>query len=105
MCHAAEQGNALYDDRRLNNLLSMDDVIILFPDLNVEVCREPFVRFSELQTLVDLLQTAAVTTGTGGVFVVTPYSFGLLSTTTTFLVFDSHAHGDQGARMSIVQVP
>ena len=86
MCQAMRQGNCLYEQRRLDRLLSMDDVYSLFPDLNIQVLQESFVRFSSLQELVlDILHSEAVNTVSvaGGVFVISPHSFAILSSSTT----------------------
>ena len=104
MCGTMRQGNCLYDRRGLCSLLSMDEVIDLFPSVGVTMCGESFIRFSSLSSVIDLLRPSDPEAVCGGVLVITPYSFGVVCTTTTFFLFDSHSHGDQGALFSKVPV-
>ena len=89
--------------RGLCSLLSMDEVIDLFPSVGVTMCCESFI-FSSLSSVIDLLHLSDPEAVCGGVLVITPYSFGVVCTTTTFLLFDSHSHGNQGALFSKVPV-
>ena len=70
---------------------------------------ESFIRIitpSSLDTLANLLLTSvqeADATGlAGGVLVVTPYSFALVSDGNSIVVFDSHAHVSGGALLAKV---
>ena len=61
-----------------------------------------------MELMVEVLQytsTAAATNRSGGVLVVTPFSSGLVCDRLTVLVFDSHAHGQNGALLARVPVP
>ena len=105
MCFfAMREGNHLNEKQCLSRLLSMDEVVSLYPEIEVSVLGESFVCFSCVQLLVDVshsqsLQAARVGEG---LFVISPYSFATLRTATDVLVFDSHAHGSDGALFACV---
>ena len=65
---------------------------------------EAFIRFSQLDSMKDVLCPREPGGIACGVFVLTPYIFAFLCTNTTFLLFDTHAHGDHGALFTEVPV-
>lgn len=106
MCWAMRQGNCLYDRRCPGGtLLSMDEVLDRFSDVGAVADGETFLPHSALPTVIDMLCPRDEPGGiNGGVLVITPYSFALLCTPTTFVLFDSHSHEEQGALVAVVPV-
>ena len=81
----------------------MDEVVSLYPELEVSVLGESFVCFS-LFAAVDVLHSQSLQAArvAEGMFVISPYSFATPRTATDVLVFDSHAHGSDGALFACV---
>ena len=84
MCFAMQEGNRLYEKQCLSRLLSMDEVVSLYPELEVSVLGESFVNFSCWQQLVDVLhsQPLQAARAAGGVFVISSCLFPILRTAT-----------------------
>ena len=78
----------------------MDKVLDTIDDLHITMAGESFVRPCAIKAKLDLmhqLASAAATKMSGGVLVIEPYSFAVVCTDASFLLFDSHAHGLLGA--------
>ena len=107
MCESMIVGNRLYDKHSHSGYLAVDEVLDSVTELEVLMESEAFIRPSGLPELVNLMQQTSRTSArgrSGGVLVITPYSFGLVSDQTTFVLFDSHAHGNEGALVACVPV-
>lgn len=105
MCDAMREGNDRYDKLRTHLLLLADEVIDIKPSVGVNMCAESFVRPTDLDTMVTLMCTTSQNVSNsayGGIFVITPYSFSLLSYQDRFILFDSHGHEGTGALLANV---
>lgn len=107
MCESMMEGNQLYDLHGVMGYLSMDEVVDNISELNVCVAGETFIRPCPLSTVAELLQQSASTAPrrvAGGVIVVHPFSFSLLSNGVHVVLFDGHGHGGVGALLARVPV-
>ena len=84
----------------------MDEVLAAVTELNVQMSALSFITPSSLDKLADLLLTSAqkadATGLAGGVLVVTPYSFALVSDGNSIVMFDSRSHVSGGALLAKV---
>ena len=63
---------------------------------------EVFCQPGNIQSVVDLLRASTDCQVSGGVLVLTPYSFSICYDTMHVIVFDSHSHNGRGALVAVV---
>ena len=99
-------GNDLYDGLNSNKLLSLDEVLAL-QGITANLEGEVFFGPENLSSVSDLLAAAASSSGlhvSGGVCVLTPYSFAICCMSDKVVLADSHCHGAGGALLAVIPV-
>ena len=97
------EGNALYDSLDYNRLLACDEAIEKVAAANLSIVRDIFAWLpAHWQQVADTLIPASGSV-TAEVVVQTPTSVALCGTATSLVVFDSHAHDNHGASVTVIR--
>ena len=106
MCDCMVQGNEYYDQLGLERYFSCDEVANLQPAIGISITEEVFITPDHLHEVVSRLQVRAGSNTSGalaaGVLIIQPYSFAVAVIESSFILFDSHAHGLRGALLAVV---
>ena len=92
------QGNKAYDKNVEEGYLSVE-----ISDIKLRITAEAFIGLDDQQLVTDTLHSVCNNElVAGGVFVLLPYAFAMVCSSSHFVVADSHCHGKQGGLLVTV---